>query len=298
MECKLRDYIENLFAAAPKTKQAYELKEEIIRNTIERYHDLINEGKSESEAYNLAIAGIGDINELLSVLDGFEAKVAPQYTQEEIFTLNRRSSFFKSIAVALYILCVIPAILFSFTSVPTIGAAFMFLMVSTATGLLVYQKKTKFLPLMTQADEISQVKKYAIMRAVGVGLYISCVVPCILLFETPLADISAIFIFILIAGATVLMIVSRKPKTYTKTDDTMVENFKEWNSRKKATSGLYKGLVAVLWGLASLIYLFVTLYSIFAGSIFVCTISWIIFLIAVALQNLMRAIFDYVEASK
>lgn len=37
MEPKLRDYVENLFAHAPRTKQSYELKEEIIRNTIDRY---------------------------------------------------------------------------------------------------------------------------------------------------------------------------------------------------------------------------------------------------------------------
>lgn len=65
MEPKLRQYIEGLFAGAPNTKQACELKEEIIRNTIERYHDLIAEGKDSQQAYDLAVEGIGDINELL-----------------------------------------------------------------------------------------------------------------------------------------------------------------------------------------------------------------------------------------
>lgn len=55
MEPKLRDYIENLFATAPNTKQSYELKEEIIRNTIERYHDLLADGKSEGGLITLQL---------------------------------------------------------------------------------------------------------------------------------------------------------------------------------------------------------------------------------------------------
>ena len=44
MENKLRNHIEGLFANAPKTVQAVEMKEEIIANTIQKYHDLISEG--------------------------------------------------------------------------------------------------------------------------------------------------------------------------------------------------------------------------------------------------------------
>lgn len=55
MEPKLRDYIENLFATAPNTKQAYELKEEIIRNTIDRYHDLLADGKTRARLTTLQL---------------------------------------------------------------------------------------------------------------------------------------------------------------------------------------------------------------------------------------------------
>lgn len=109
MEPKLRDYIENLFATAPNTKQAYELKEEIIRNTIDRYHDLLSEGKSEGEAYNLAIAGIGDINELLEALGG-NPIAENAMTDEQNAAIRSRNSIFTGIAVALYILCVTPCI--------------------------------------------------------------------------------------------------------------------------------------------------------------------------------------------
>lgn len=293
MEPRLRDYVENLFATAPRTKQAYELKEEIIRNTIERYHDLIADGKSEGEAYNLAIAGIGDINELLEAL-GAEPVSEQKYTDEQLAAINSRSSIFKGIAVALYILCVTPNIFLSMTPLINIAPAFMFFMVSIATGLLIYGKRTKYTPVMDNHDEVVKIKRKAIIKATAIGMYISCVTPCILLAQTSLVNISPVFMFLLIAGATVMVVVSKNRNTYEKTDETMVENFKEWNSRKKSTSALYKILVAILWVTTSFVYIFITTVSGFFG----VAVTWIIFLVAAALQNLMRAVFDYVEAKK
>ncbi|MGN0452066.1 MAG: permease prefix domain 1-containing protein [Acutalibacteraceae bacterium] len=60
MNEKLRAYVEELFKNAPKTKQTVEIKEEILQNTIDRYNDLIKEGRSPEAAYNISVAGIGD----------------------------------------------------------------------------------------------------------------------------------------------------------------------------------------------------------------------------------------------
>ncbi len=294
MEPKLRDYVENLFANAPKTKQAYELKEEIVRNTIDRFHDLIAEGKTEGAAYNLAIAGIGDINELLEAL-GAEPLEEKEYTDEQLAVIKNRSTLFKSIAVGLYILCVTPAILFSNTPVLEVfSAAIMFWMISLATGLLVYSRMTKYTPVTDNEAEVMQIKRFAFLRALAIGFYISCVTPCIFLSQTPLAAVSPVFMFLIIAAATVLVIISSGKKTYSKADDTMVENFKEWNSRKKSTSALYKILVAILWVTTSFLYIYLTI----ATGIITVAVTWILFLVAVALQNLMKAIFDYAEAGK
>lgn len=293
MEHKLRDYIESLFATAPKTHQAYELKEEIIRNTIERYHDLLAEGKTQSEAYNLAIAGIGDINELIEALGG-EVTEEPVCTEEQLESIKYRRSIFKAIAVALYVLCFTPCILLDATPIADISPAFMFFMISIATGLLIYSKKTKYIICEQDATKASEIKRNAIMRAVAIGLFISCVTPCIMLISPPLVNISPVFMFILIAVGIVLCVLSKDNKAYAKKDDTMVENFKEWNSNKKRTSVLYKILVAVLWVTTSVIFVYITI----ATGLITVSVTWIIFLVAVALQHLMRAIFDYTEASK
>ena len=86
MENRIRRYIEDLFAPAPKTQRAHDLMEEMILNVIERYHDLKNSGMGEEEAYKSAVGGIGDISELLASLksDAPHAAYAPQggYAQQ------------------------------------------------------------------------------------------------------------------------------------------------------------------------------------------------------------------------
>ena len=300
MESKLRDYIEYLFKDAPKTKQAYELKEEIICNVIERYHDLLKEGKNEGEAYNQAIAGIGDINELIAELGG-EVAEENEFTDEQMRSIKSRLSAFKSIAVALYILCVTPVIFLGELSMGQLGVVAMFLMISVATGLIIYSSITKFVPVITEESTVKHLRTKATLRAVAVGMYISCTTPVILLAESSfgiLTNISPIFMFLMIAAATILIIMSKTDKKSKSTNSNMVEDFKEWSGRKKKTSGLYKAIVAVLWVTASFIYIFLTAYMFFANGIFTASVTWIIFLVASALQNLIRAIFDYSEANK
>ncbi|MCQ2514432.1 MAG: permease prefix domain 1-containing protein [Ruminococcus sp.] len=299
MEPRLRNYIENLFSTAPNTHQAYELKEEIIRNTIERYHDLLNEGKTEGDAYNMAIAGIGDINELLQAL-GAEPVSQSNFTVEQLEKIRNRKSLFKSLAIVGYILCIAPPIIFSYPGInilENIGAALMFCVIALSTALLIYSSMTKYIPALDDEIQVAKIRKKALMRATGVGLYIACLTPTIILGDY-IDGIAFVFTLMIIAAATVLVILSGNDKTYTKADDTLVENFKEWNSQKKHTSTLYKIIVAILWVFTSLIYIYITAVLTFTYSVGAVAVTWIVFLIASALQHLIRAIFDYMEASK
>lgn len=62
MREQLENYVELLFAGAPDSN---EIKQEILQNTLDRYDDLLAQGKSPEAAYRLAISGIGDISEIL-----------------------------------------------------------------------------------------------------------------------------------------------------------------------------------------------------------------------------------------
>lgn len=142
MNEKLKNYVEKIFENAPKTKKAYDLKEEIISNLIDKYNDLKSSGKTEDESYNIAISNIGDIGELVSNLkDGDVFNV--EKTEQE----RKKSALFISAAVGLYIFGLIPPILCSELSgaeeLETIGVLAMFFMWGIATMLLVYNGVSK-----------------------------------------------------------------------------------------------------------------------------------------------------------
>jgi len=141
MNEKLRNYIEFLFEDAPKTKEVIELKEEMLQNLIDKYNDLVSEGKTSEAAYNIATASIGDVNDLIAQL-----KNRPTYQQgfeKEMLASKKRSALFTSIAVVLYIMSVIPVMLLGEIGTGIIGVVIMFVMIAIATGLIIYNSMSK-----------------------------------------------------------------------------------------------------------------------------------------------------------
>jgi uncharacterized membrane protein len=139
---KIRNYVEDIFEDKPKSKKINELKEELIANLTEKYNDLLKE-KSEEEAYNIVVASIGDIDELISDLNGDIGSTNIYNAEYQ----NRRAKCIAA-SVMLYILSVVPAIYFEEAwGQAEVGAIMMFIMVAIATGLLVYigASKPKYL---------------------------------------------------------------------------------------------------------------------------------------------------------
>lgn len=217
MKEKLRAHLESLFAGAPKTRKAEELKEELLSNLYEKYDDLIARGLSEDEAYKAAAAGIGDVEELIAALrrdNVFDSAAAQRDRQ--------RSAMRISVAVGLYILSVAVLILCAMFNPVTggeIGVVAMFVIAAVATGILVYN-----------------------------GL--------------------------------------SRPH-YSRRDDTVVEEFKEWKSGRSDKDQLRKTVSSILWPLVVAVYLLVSfLFDAWA-------ISWIIFIIGVAVDRIVAAVLLY-----
>ena len=72
MREQLIQYVSLLFAGAENCEDT---RQEILQNTLDRYDDLIAQGKSEEAAYRLAITGIGDVSEILGRNDTVPAAV-------------------------------------------------------------------------------------------------------------------------------------------------------------------------------------------------------------------------------
>ena len=167
MKTKLREYIDTIFAdaerRAPYNERVRELKEEMLQNLNDRYDDLIAKGKTPAAAYNIAVAGVGDISELLDSVVGNNASKSEAHTQtppppksgkrpltaEEQETVRRyreKSAIRMTVAVAMYILCWLPvAVLSSFLGSfgSMVGLIAMFGMIAAATGLIIYNAMTK-----------------------------------------------------------------------------------------------------------------------------------------------------------
>ena len=205
MNEKLRHYIDDLFANAPSTVRAVELKEELYQNLTDKYNDLIAEGKSEESAFNIAIASIGDVDSLISNLTGTRQPASQPG--------KKRSALLVSIAIALYILCPVPVIVIQ----NEIGVMALFLFVAVATALLIYNGATR--------------------------------------------------------------------ERYVKTDDTMVEEFKEWKQNNKQKNKASEAIVGSFWLIAVCVYIVV---SFMTGA---WHITWIIFLIAAAISSLIKGLF-------
>lgn len=159
MRDQLRQYVDLLFAGIPN---AEDIKQEILQNTLDRYDDLIDQGKTPEAAYQLAISGIGDINEILS-----SQQTAQQTSAEpsgpDIQENKKSNKLVKAFAVALFILCPVPVLIFE----NVIGVCLLLVMVAAGVAILTaYGKEEKAAPT-TPAEP----QRSAINRGITGGIW-------------------------------------------------------------------------------------------------------------------------------
>lgn len=144
MKEKLIQYVDLLFAGA---KGSEEIKQEILQNTLDRYDDLIAEGRSPESAYRIAISGIGDINEILG--QGFQtrssAATAPSATAPRNSSSKDSSTkkILQAVAVGLYIISLVPLIILSEIHMETLGLCATLGICAVATVLIVLGSKNQ-----------------------------------------------------------------------------------------------------------------------------------------------------------
>lgn len=170
MREQLVKYVELLFAG---TTDTYEIQQEILQNTLDRYDDLIEQGKSPEAAYRLAISGIGDVNEIL----GQSPHTSPDPVITEPEPTNPNRKLLRSIAIALYILSAVPLF---FTDGSTLGLCITTAIVAVATAIMVYigkNKEPKTTPVETVPTTPTRGNGYKIAKGIiwggGICLYVS-----------------------------------------------------------------------------------------------------------------------------
>lgn len=181
MRDKLTQYVNLLFAGV---NDADEMRAEILQNTLDRYDDLIAQGKSPEAAYRLALSGIGDISEILG--DTTDGNTVPAHATkanplQDDDTPEKKKM--RAIAIAMYILCPVPLFILGGLGVGTLGLCLTIGLVAAATYLMVNYGKndpkdssvtTSVHPRKANADSPEANLKKSIgsfVWAVGLAIY-------------------------------------------------------------------------------------------------------------------------------
>ncbi|WP_244169824.1 permease prefix domain 1-containing protein [Paenibacillus helianthi] len=118
-------YLNNMFAALPRTAQMDGVKQDLLSSMEEKYHELKQESKTENEAVGIVISEFGNIDELIEELDipveGEENKLlmlAPEDTFSYM-AAKKKSGFMVGLGV---MLCIIgPALLILLNTLAEFG---------------------------------------------------------------------------------------------------------------------------------------------------------------------------------
>lgn len=119
MEEKLKDFVDSLFEGAPLTREVLDVKEQTLANAKARYDELLNEGKSENTAFNIAVSEIGDVSAKINAASSGNAgnsSYSSRKDYDDFQSLNTRKIIRKSASTALWMIVIIAYFLISFTT--------------------------------------------------------------------------------------------------------------------------------------------------------------------------------------
>lgn len=279
MNKDIAQYVENLFRNAPKTRKAAELKEEMTINMNEKFNDLFAQGYSENEAYNQVISGIGDAQELIDGLQPDPLNYANKQAEQ------KKTALVVSVCVGLYILSLLSIAFFDeYIASDLLAMSSFFIIAGISTCILIYHfmSRPKYIKTEeTVVEEMLENESYttrnkAITGAVTTILWTLAVAAFIIIsFTFSNWHISwIIFIIAALLQQIIVLIINMSGKN---------SPAAKLSGQRKAIKGSVSGLI---WTLT------LVLYFIVSFSLGIWHISWVIFLIAAAVDSLISLIFQ------
>jgi uncharacterized protein YjbI with pentapeptide repeats len=98
MNEKLTRYLDGLFAPYEATHAVDELKEELLHDLDEKFHDLKNQGLNDETAYQMTIGSIGDISEIMESIS-VKTKELLQLVRKNFIATDLRNADLTGVAV-------------------------------------------------------------------------------------------------------------------------------------------------------------------------------------------------------
>ncbi len=165
MRDQLIQYIDLLFAGAAG---AEDIRQEILQNTLDRYDDLLSQGKSPQAAYRLAISGIGDIHEILGSIPKENKEPSRSASSDEPEQEDKARRILKAVAIAFFILSLAPILILE----NSIGVCLCLAMVAAGVGLLtVYGKPSEKETPSSPASSTQNQNRSPINRGITGGIW-------------------------------------------------------------------------------------------------------------------------------
>ncbi len=222
---KIREYVDELFEKAPRTKQALDLKEEIIVNAEEKFSDLVADGYRDEDAFGVVIHSIGNVEELFKEL---EPNVSEQSNPVMDEKNKKKKALYTAIAVGIYIFA---------------GAVFFFFVMMDDAMMYTGKFDLTFMGLIVAA--------------------LICIPPTIMLVYSSMLN-----------------------PQYKKTEDNIVEDYKEWKSGNAKDKEVRKAISSIIWTVTVIIYFLISFNTM------AWHITWIIFLIAGCIESIVRLMYS------
>lgn len=273
MREQLIQYVELLFAGAGDCE---DIKQEILQNTLDRYDDLVAQGKVPEAAYRLAIAGIGDINEILGTPVPSTAVSHPVTVEDDGDTPTKK--LLRAVAVGLYILCPLPLIVLCELGTETLGLCGTLAIVAVATVmiLLAGKKERPEKDDEESDDNESELNKSisAVLWAVGLGVYF------LLSFTTRAWHITWVIFPVLVALDSLVSAIIR------------IQEARHSTGIVPCDPKVRNAVKSLIWAVG------LAIYFIFSFATNAWYITWLLFPIIGAVQGLTMAIMDLKEAMK
>ncbi len=280
------NYVDNMFASLPKSTEMRQLRDELLANMEEKYHELKLAGKTDNEAIGIVISEFGNIDEIIEEFGISQEDVVtqPLLTEQEVdeyLQVSKKSG--QRIGIGA-VLCIFGSAMFvlllglfengymnglSMETGMYIGVILLLLCVATAVGLFIYAgmklDKYKFISLKGNFDlpidlksKIKTMKDayqptFTTIMIVGVVLIILS--PAVLLtmitFNEHLANFG-VFIMLAIVSVAVYLFVYFG-NMYAAYDKLLKDNSQQ--TKEKDEDRVIGAVASIIWPLAVIIFL-------------------------------------------
>ena len=133
MTDRISEHLDMLLEGAPKTRRIEDMRQELLSGCLDKYADLTADGMSEEDAFFEVVDGIGDVNELLGIIEK-ESVFDPVENEER----KKKRAFLISVGLCLYFVALACVVFLAGRNQGPIGLGLMFIFLGLGTVTIVY----------------------------------------------------------------------------------------------------------------------------------------------------------------